>query len=485
MIGLYAEIHDQVLSILKYQILRCTMKYFVRPFLLLIIICFVIHGFSQELEKIESDVDKKSWLVPLAEVTSINLFVNRFDRYVLQAEWADVSPNSWKYNLERGWMSDGDAFGTNFFSHPYHGSTYYNSARSLGFSYWQSIPYTLTGSLMWEYFGETEPPSEIDLNTTTLGGIYLGEMTHRLSKALLRDNKVRSNSFLRNAGAFVLNPIGQLNSWMFDDVNQSFRSSNSRKFPIRAELSTGISIPIKEISRIDANERAILHFQMLYGDIFDDNNGFKPFDAFVLRSWLDFSARKAEKRYYLNITSHAPIYRHLIKDNFTFSVSQHYDYLENQVFKIGIMAVTADLSMQQDYGSWGFLASISVGAIPFGSSNSEIVDYLNEEVDEEFYKDYVYGRGSVSKVQYILSTSKFGRLISSASYWYLDTENFVQGIETTTLGQIRYDYPLSENTGLGIEVLRYNREANYDDIPQFRNVEETYVELKAYYKMAF
>ena len=462
------------------------MKRTIHSILLVIIISFPFVLFGQEnIDYKEMELIKKPWYIPALEATSINVLVNRFDLYVLGAEWADVNPSSWKRNIKSGFRSDGDSFNTNFFTHPYHGSLYFNSARSLGYSYWQSMPYVVGGSLMWEFLGETEYASEIDINTTTLGGIYLGEITNRLSRQLLRDDERRDYRTIRNIGAFALNPMGQINSWFYDDVNESFRNKSVKKSLIRSQLSTGISIPLKEINRVDALGRANIHFAMLYGDIFEDNNGFKPFDAFILKTWVDLGGKRADRQFYINISSHAPIYRYLINENSAFSISQHYDYLENQIFKIGVMAITADYNLKRDFGNWGFMGSAHIGIIPFGSSNSEVVDYLNEDIEEEFYKEYVYGRGLVSKLEYMIYTLKYGRLTSSYSHWYLDTENFVQGIENTSVLQLKYYYPLSESTSLGIELLNYNRKADYEEIVEFQNLEEHYLEMKLLFAKSF
>jgi len=448
--------------------------------ILLTTIIITLNAFSLSSQVASIDTTKmvsKPWYIAATETTAINVIVNRFDLYVLAAEWADVSPTSWKRNFERGFLSDGDSFNTNFFAHPYHGSLYFNSARSLGYSYWQSMPYVLGGSLMWEFLGETEPPSEIDINTTTLGGIYLGEMTNRLSRALLYDDGIRSYKFIRNFGALALNPIGQINSWLYEDVNASFRGKNKKKFPIRSQLSSGISIPIREIERVDALGRANIHFAMIYGDLFS-SGVFKPFDSFVLKSWIDLGSRKAEKQFYMNISSNAKIFRFLINDNSAFSISQHYDYMENQIFKTGMLGITADYTIRKNFGSWGFVGTANLGLIPFGSSNSEIVDYLNETVDEEFYKEYVYGRGLISKLEYIIYTNKFGRLTSSYSHWYLNTENYTQGIENTSVLQVKYFYPISKSLNIGLELLNYTRNARYEEIPQFENIDENYLEMK-------
>jgi hypothetical protein len=179
--------------------------------------------------------------VAAAEVASVNIIINRADAWVGGLDWAKVTPQHWYNNLRTGFDTDGDAYTTNFLLHPLHGSFFFNSARSNGASFWRSTPYVLAGSLMWEYFGETFPPSEIDLNTTTLGGIYLGEITHRLTSHLLQDDKVRGYKVLRNIGALILNPMAQINSIFYSDTRQGFRSSDLNRFPIKSQFSMGFS----------------------------------------------------------------------------------------------------------------------------------------------------------------------------------------------------------------------------------------------------
>jgi hypothetical protein len=74
-------------------------------------------------------------------------------------EWARISPSTWKYNIQKGWEWDEDRFGINFIGHPYSGSYYFNIARSNGYNFWQSFPFAVEGSLLWEYFGENTRPS--------------------------------------------------------------------------------------------------------------------------------------------------------------------------------------------------------------------------------------------------------------------------------------------------------------------------------------
>lgn len=71
----------------------------------------------------------------------------------------------------------GHNFNTNLFAHPYHGNLYFNAARTNGMNFWQSYPFALGGSLMWEFLGENTPPSINDLLATSIGGTAIGETT--------------------------------------------------------------------------------------------------------------------------------------------------------------------------------------------------------------------------------------------------------------------------------------------------------------------
>lgn len=64
------------------------------------------------------------------------------------AEWAKISLHSWATNLENPWQWDNNAFVNNQFSHPYHGSLYYNAGRTNGFNFWQSSAWSFGGSLV-------------------------------------------------------------------------------------------------------------------------------------------------------------------------------------------------------------------------------------------------------------------------------------------------------------------------------------------------
>ncbi|MFZ1748888.1 MAG: DUF3943 domain-containing protein, partial [Saprospiraceae bacterium] len=439
------------------------MKFSLLTFLILSV--SIIH--SQIDSSSNLTIKKSHRFLPALDIIGVNVLVNRFDVYVKDEDWAKVSWKSWKENIQSGFEPDNDPFGTNFFAHPYHGSLYFNASRSTGNSFWGSIPYTLGGSLIWEFFGETEKPSSIDINTTTLGGIYLGEMTHRLSKHLMRNHKNRKLKGLRYVAATALNPMGRLNGLMYQDIEDRFTKADQEIFPITSQLSAGINIPLRNVNNDAVNNRLNVNYSLVYGNIFDVSRKYKPFDAFVVRAWADIALGEAEYPILLNISSQANLLRKTIKNDQILSLSGHYDFLNNQIFKIGGMSVTADYSLYKMYKNWSFVGTANVGIMLYGSTNSEVVDFLNQNPNLDYVRNYVFGRGLVNKVFWLADFKQIGRVTAMYNKWINYVKDDAIGRESSTVMQFKYYYPIRKNTNIGIELFNYRRFAKYEDIPEF------------------
>lgn len=141
-----------------------------------------------------------AWWKPAGRVLLADVTNWTMDRYLFNYEWARISPSTWKYNIQKGWEWDNDRFGINFIGHPYSGSYYFNIARSNGYNFWQSFPFAVEGSLLWEYFGENTRPSINDIINTPVSGAFLGEVMYRVSSNILDDRARGGKSFQRTAG---------------------------------------------------------------------------------------------------------------------------------------------------------------------------------------------------------------------------------------------------------------------------------------------
>ena len=177
--------------------------------LLLIAPCFSqnrVYSFKSD----SSSVWKRT-LISAGEVFTINMGVWAFDRYVSKSEFSYINGRTIKSNFREGFGWDNDCMGTNLLMHPYHGSLYFNTARSNGFSFYQSIPFNLGGSLMWEFFLENEPPSINDLLSTTFAGSMFGEVSFRVSNLIIDNSATGANRVFREIFAGLVSPIHELN----------------------------------------------------------------------------------------------------------------------------------------------------------------------------------------------------------------------------------------------------------------------------------
>ncbi|MEL6653456.1 MAG: DUF3943 domain-containing protein [Bacteroidota bacterium] len=104
---------------------------------------------------------------------------------------------------------DKDSPWINYAGHPYQGAFYYNSLRSQGRPIWQSALFVTGQTLFWEFVFEAvkERPSRQDLITTPIGGVLLGELTHRMTLRMRR----RGFTFWEKTFITIFNPAYVLN----------------------------------------------------------------------------------------------------------------------------------------------------------------------------------------------------------------------------------------------------------------------------------
>lgn len=160
-------------------------------------------------------VRKKSYLYPAAEILTFNLSTNLASR-AAGYTWANVTFDTMSHNVTSGWRLDDDAFTINNAAHAYGGALLFSAARSTGHNWWVSGAYAFAGSAFWETFMETETPSLNDQITTPLGGMFIGEVMHRASRALLYPGYGKPGK-IRRLGAALVDPVGEVNRHTFGD----------------------------------------------------------------------------------------------------------------------------------------------------------------------------------------------------------------------------------------------------------------------------
>jgi len=267
----------------------------------------------------------------VATVFGINMGVWIFDRFIQKGDFAYINGHTIKENFRHGFIWDNDRMGTNMFLHPYHGSLYYNAARSNGYNYWQSGLFSLAGSGMWELFMECEYPSTNDIIATPLGGMVLGEVFYRASDLLLDDRAYGSERFGREAIAFMVSPMRGLTRIIHGDAWRK-RATSGRQFglpPVSIEVSAGIRVLELQDAVFDQGIGFGSEIRIEYGDKFEADRG-KPYDYFSIKTNLNVQASQPVLGE-LSIIGRIVGKELLEKEKQTLSIGlyQHFDYYDS------------------------------------------------------------------------------------------------------------------------------------------------------------
>lgn len=270
----------------------------IRYLLLLLLAVFSFrNSYAQEyLPQVESryyvsdsvTIWKPKPLRAAGEVIGTNLAVWAFDRFIVNESWARINGKTIRNNFRRGLMWDSDQFTTNLFSHPYHGGLYFNTARSNGLNFWHSIPYAAGGSLMWEFFMETEAPSPNDMLATTFGGVALGEITFRLSDLFIDNRTSGWERAGRELLAGIISPMRAINRLITGEAwkRRSYKGRSYSNVPVNFVVSLGPRFLADEEKSRKGSSSLHVDMALNYGNPFDDEH-YTPYEWFRFKMGLD------------------------------------------------------------------------------------------------------------------------------------------------------------------------------------------------------
>jgi len=372
---------------------------------------------------------KRPWQA-LAEVTGVNVFVQLFDRYVTSEEFAQTTLRSIKRNFTDGMVWDNDFFITNMFMHPYHGNLYFNAARTNGLTFWESAPFSLLGSAMWEFLGETEPPAINDIIATTCGGMAIGEMTHRLSLTVLDDREHGFPRFLREAVATIVNPIQGLHRIISGDAwrvkSRNYRYHNFRETPLDVSFSVGWRYLADDGALFRGLHAPYVNATLTYGTSVDGDKHTQPFDFFDIELNSAFGGGQPMVNT-LNILGRLWSTPILDKKDMAgeFGFYQHFNYYDAKPIEDGSELTPYRISEAAGFGpgfifslpEMGYLSKmeqrIFASGILLGGTKSDFFNVIE--------RDYNMGSGFSFKSSTKLDFGKYGRIILNAKYFRLWT----------------------------------------------------------------
>ena len=373
---------------------------------------------------------KKRYWQAAAEATAINVGVQLFDRYALKSDFAQTTLRTLKRNFTDGMVWDNDFFITNLFAHPYHGNLYFNAARTNGLTFWESAPYALGGSLMWEFLGETEPPAINDVIATSMGGMAIGEMTHRLSRTVLDDRDRGFRRFLREAAATIANPIQGLHRIISGDAwrvrSDHYRYHDYSKIPVDVAFSTGWRYLADDGALFRGVHAPYLNMVLTYGTSVDGERHTTPYDFFDVDATISMGGGQPLVNN-LQIVGRMWSTSILDKKDMAgeFGIYQHFNYFDAKPIEDGSELTPYRISEAAGFGP-GFILSLPqmgglskleqrvfLSGILLGGTKS---DYFNV-----IERDYNMGSGFSIKSKTQLDFGKFGRFILNAKYFRLYT----------------------------------------------------------------
>ena len=383
---------------------------------------------------------KRPW-VAAAEAFGINVFVQCFDRFILDADFAKINLHSIHHNLKTGFVWDNDQFSTNLFAHPYHGGLYFNAARSNGLNFWESVPYAFGGSLMWETTCEIEPPAINDLIATTMGGVCIGEVTHRISSLVYDDRKSGWPRFWREALATAICPIRGLNRIINGDAwrvrHDYYKYHDYERIPVSLALSVGDRYLADNNALFRGEHTPFINVSLGYGDVFNEEES-NPYDYFTADVTFGIASNQPlitkvnllGRLWGTTVTSND-------EQKTQFGIFQHFNYFDSQPVKDGTSLVPYRISEAAAIGpgliyqfpAMGSLSRLEqrifVDAILLGGSLSDHYNTID--------RDYNLGSGFSVKAKTLLEFGRFGSFIINADYYRIYTW---KGYENKDLAKI-------------------------------------------------
>ncbi len=402
-------------------------------------------------------------LIALGEMMAANGVVWGFNRYIREDNYSFfISWRTIEANLRHGMEWDPNKFKVNFFAHPFHGSIYFNAARMNGFNFWESAPFSFAGSVMWEFFMESEYPSYNDLVMTTFGGIALGETFFRLSEQVLNDRARGLDRFWREAAALLMNPIGGFNRLVSGAMFRTSSSVNHLRFPITGYLAVGTAGRTGGVANPATRLNPALVLTLHYGYAFQKERHRKPFDYFTFRFWTSHG----EKERNMTILARA----NLVGKNFEpgtsqshlLGISQQFDYIDLELFKIGAMSFGPELlSRYQWPHRFTFITGAYAGGIIMGAGSNEYVESYQG-------RNYNYGWGFKGKLDFQLRHPRWGVLYTDYNYFYIDSREGAPGHDQLHVTAVSYNLPVWQHLAIGAEYFNYFRKAHYEEYPDVK-----------------
>lgn len=396
--------------------------------------------------------------IPAAEVIGFNALLLGLNKYAFKFDFAvPVGSAVWKKNLKSSWEWDTDKFGVNFIGHPYAGSVYYNSARSNGYTFLQSVPFAFGGSLLWEYFGEDTRPSYNDIINTPVTGIFFGEIIYRISSNVLNDHKRGRARWLRESAAGFINPMREFNRAWQGKLTRTTSDTIYQEDLMSFSAFGGLRKNNDGTDFNSGSQNAILNLSIVYGDPFE-NRRRKPYDYFKLRTEFNF---RVGTKILDNITGYAFLTGRNANSKSVkvlYGLFQHYNYWDNTTFELGTIAFGGGVVTKIPINKSAFYNNLYVNGVPFAGNSTRFAP-----TDTAQFRDYNFGGGMQTTLESSFDFKNIFTLTLLGYFYWIRTYAGTKEDSYISLLKPSISVTLYKNIRVGFEHLLYINNRYYPD----------------------
>jgi hypothetical protein len=382
--------------------------------------------------------------------TLTNLAFRPDERYEFQ-----VTPRTWWDNLKYGFIFDDNHFLINQFGHPYQGGLYFSTGRANGLNYWESSALVALGSFTWECCGETNRASMNDYFSTTMGGMVMGEIQHRMATLVL-DTTATEGRIAREVAAMAIDPVGGFFRIIHGEWGKVRENRPDRRPDvISMSLQTGALWRGAGGTLDEASAFPYVELDFGYGDLVRTPFR-KPFDAFqssfVLGGGKGVSELVVLGRVYGKSLSQSPA------GAASFLITQGFAYLTNPAYDLGGQSVDVGIGTVKTLGRRTSLSFLAMGQfVPLAAISAEYVD-INERT---------YDFGPAIGASFIAALRWYGDPVLRLFY-HSSFINSVNGSDAThyvDMLQARAQFPIGRTFAAGGSFTVFTRNSEYPAAP--------------------
>jgi hypothetical protein len=314
--------------------------------------------------------------------------------------------------------------------------------------------------MLWEYAGETGPPSINDQISTTLAGSFLGEALFRMAHLVLSSGGERPG-FWRELGATVISPPTGFNrNLLCGRFNEVFPDNDPAVFArlrFGGSLNTQLSDngPTKSVNR----KEAVADFSLSYG--LPGKPGYvyrRPFDYFHFEATASSSTNSTfENIMTRGLLVGAP-YQEGSEYRGIWGLYGSYDYISPEVFRISSTALSLGTTGQLWLSQVVALQGTASGGVGFGASGT---------IAPVGDRDYHYGTIPQALLALRLIFDDVAMLDLTVRGYYVTGVGIDDrhGHEDILRAQTSFTVRIYGPHALGIQYVASDRDAYYGGIP--------------------